>query len=94
MLLAGFSGSITSRNSEFANNGTRDGYNTHNLYVNKLSSLVIDGYFHDAVEGHENMSRALATFIQNSRIQDQNGTASYSIDLPNGGDALIQGPMN
>ena len=51
---------------------------------------MIDGsYFHDAVVGHEVKSRALATTIQNSRIQDQNGTASYSIDLPNGGNALI-----
>ena len=88
-LLAGSSGAITIRNSEFANNGTGDGY-THNLYVNQLSSLVIDGsYFHDAVIGHEIKSRALSTTIQNSRIQDQNGTASYSIDLPNGGNALI-----
>jgi hypothetical protein len=88
-LLSGSSGSITIRNSEFANNGTGDGF-THNLYVNKLSSLVIDSsYFHDAVVGHEIKSRALATTITNSRIQDQNGRASYSIDLPNGGNALI-----
>ena len=88
-LLAGSSGAITIRNSEFASNGTGDGF-THNLYVNQLSSLVIDAsYFHDAVVGHEIKSRALATTIQNSRIQDQNGTASYSIDLPNGGNALI-----
>src|SRR5262249_48931408 len=35
-------------------------------------------------------SRALATTIQNSRIFDETGTASYSIDLPNGGNAIIR----
>ena len=40
--------------------------------------------------GHEIKSRALNTTITNSRIYDLNGTASYSIDLPDGGNALIQ----
>lgn len=41
--------------------------------------------------GHEIKSRANNTTIQNSWIQDgPNGTASYSIDLPNGGIAVIQ----
>ena len=51
--------------------------------------MIDSSYFHNAVIGHEIKSRALSTTIQNSRIQDQSGTASYSIDLPNGGDALI-----
>ena len=40
--------------------------------------------------GHEIKSRALTTTITNSRIYDLNSTASLSIDLPNGGNALIQ----
>jgi len=85
-------GSITIRNSEFAYNGAGDGY-SHNLYVGDIASLVIDNsYFHDALVGHEIKSRAERTTITNSRVQDgPNGTASYSIDLPNGGDAVIQG---
>jgi hypothetical protein len=88
----GAAGSITIRNSEFAHNGIGDGH-THNIYIGDVASLVIDGsYFHDAVVGHEIKSRAERTTITNSRIQDgPNGTASYSIDLPNGGNALIQG---
>src|ERR1051326_5639723 len=40
------SGSITIRDSEFANNGTGDGQ-THNLYVNEVGMLTITGsYFH------------------------------------------------
>ncbi len=85
-------GSITIRSSEFAHNGFGDGH-THNIYIGDVASLVIDGsYFHDALVGHEIKSRAEQTTITNSRIQDgPSGTASYSIDLPNGGNALIQG---
>jgi len=85
-------GSITIRNSEFAHNGAGDGA-SHNLYVGDIASLLIDNsYFHDAVVGHEIKSRAEQTTIINSRIQDgPNGTASYSIDLPNSGDAVIKG---
>ncbi|MGD9615808.1 MAG: Ig-like domain-containing protein [Alphaproteobacteria bacterium] len=83
-------GSITINNSEFAYNGRGDGQ-THNLYVSKIANLKIDNsYFHDAKVGHEIKSRALNTTITNSRIYDLNGTASYSIDLPNGGKAVIQ----
>ncbi|MDQ2742223.1 MAG: hypothetical protein M3Z66_07975 [Chloroflexota bacterium] len=93
-LLAGAdpSGSITINASEFAHNGAGDGY-THNLYVGDIGALTItDSYFHDAVVGHEIKSRAETTTISNSRVQDgPDGTASYSIDLPNGGNAVIQG---
>jgi hypothetical protein len=102
-LLAGndTSGSITINNSEFSHNGSGDGF-THNLYVGEVATLAIDGsYFHDAMVGHEIKSRALNTSITNSRIIDgPSGTASYSIDLPNGGTATIshdvieQGPLS
>jgi hypothetical protein len=94
-------GSITINNSEFNDNGTGDGY-THNLYVNEVGTLTIDNsLFTDAVVGHEIKSRADTTIIENSRIIDgPTGTASYSIDLPNGGNAIIennvveQGPLS
>ena len=86
------SGTITINNSEFDHNGAGDGF-THNLYVNEVGNLTIrNSYFHDAVVGHEVKSRADNTVIVNSRIQDgPTGTASYEIDLPNGGNALIYG---
>ena len=41
--------------------------------------------------GHEIKSRALYNTITGNRIQDNTtGTASYSIDLPNGGINMIQ----
>jgi hypothetical protein len=83
-------GTLTINKSEFAYNGRAEGQ-THNLYIGKIANLTVDSsYFHDAKEGHEIKSRALNTTIKNSRIYDLNGTASYSIDLPNGGNAVIQ----
>jgi Ca2+-binding RTX toxin-like protein len=83
-------GNITIRNSEFSHNGAGDGY-SHNLYVGAINSLTIDNsYFHDAVVGHQIKSRALNTTITNSRIAEgPEGTGSYSIDLPNGGRAVL-----
>ena len=90
-------GTIAINDSEFAHNGVSNpaaaGYGTtHNLYVGVVAALIITGsYFHDAAVGHEIKSRALATTIQDSRIVDgTTGTASYSIDLPNGGNAIIK----
>ena len=84
-------GHILIQNSEFSHNGAGDGY-SHNIYVNGIESLVIENsYFHDSVVGHEIKSRAHNTTLLNNRIQDNAGDGSYSIDLPNGGNALIQG---
>lgn len=83
-------GTISINNSEFAYNGSGTG-STHNLYVSDIASLTItNSYFHDAVVGHEIKSRAESTTITNTRIFDNTSTASYSIDLPNGGNATIQ----
>lgn len=83
-------GTIDIENSEFNHNGAGDGY-SHNIYVNDVASFIFNNsYSHDAVLGHDIKSRAENTTITNSRIEDGTGTASYSIDLPNGGNALIQ----
>ena len=83
-------GTISINNSEFAFNGAGDG-KTHNLYVGDIANLTItNSYFHDAIVGHEIKSRAENTTITGSRIFDNNSTASYSIDLPNGGNATIR----
>jgi hypothetical protein len=82
-------GTITIKNSEFDHNGAGDG-RSHNIYVGDIAKLSIDNsYFHDANVGHEIKSRAAETVITNSRVDDFQSTASYSIDLPNGGKATI-----
>jgi len=85
-------GSITIRDSEFSRNGAGDGY-THNLYVGQIGTLTIsDSHFHDALVGHQIKSRAATTLISNSRISDgADGNGSYSVDLPNGGRAVLTG---
>lgn len=97
-LLGGPSGgSLTINYSEFANNGVSDptaaGYGyTHNLYVGNAAQVTINNsYFHGVNIGHEIKSRALNTTIENSVIEDgPSGTGSFDIDLPNGGNAVIQ----
>ncbi|MDO9490446.1 MAG: right-handed parallel beta-helix repeat-containing protein, partial [Sphingomonadaceae bacterium] len=85
-------GTIVIRNSEFAFNGGGTGY-THGLYVNHIQSLTVeDSDFHDANNGHHVKSRAANTILIDNRIVDgSNGISSYNIDLPNGGNALLQG---
>ncbi len=96
-------GSITVRHSEFAYNGNKTGPNagyTHNIYIGAIARADIeDSYFHGANVGHEIKSRAAETIVNNTRVVDgPTGTASYSIDLPNGGvaritnDQIEQGP--
>jgi Hint domain len=83
-------GTININNSEFAFNGVGGDGHTHNIYVGEIATLTVtDSYFHDANVGHEIKSRAADTIITNSRIFDLQSSASYSIDLPNGGNATI-----
>ena len=83
-------GTVTIENSEFAFNGAGDGQ-SHNIYVNKLERFEIrDSYFHDARVGHEIKSRSLNTTITNTRIFDNQATASYNVDVPNGGNVTIE----
>src|SRR6185295_5179268 len=78
-------------NCEFGFNGDGSGF-THGVYAGGIRSLTItDSYFHDTAVGHEIKSRAATTTISNNRIQDQAGSASYSIDTPNGGNVSITG---
>jgi hypothetical protein len=85
-------GSISIDHSEFGFNGTGDGL-THNLYVGRIGTLTVtDSYFHDVAVGHEIKSRSDTTVIAGNLIADgPTATASFSIDLPNGGNASITG---
>jgi len=82
---------IVIKRSRFFRNGGDDGY-THNLYVGAVRSLTVTGsWLWGADVGHELKSRAARTTIVGNRISDGDATASYSIDLPNGGRALVAG---
>ncbi|WP_187366850.1 right-handed parallel beta-helix repeat-containing protein [Nocardioides dongxiaopingii] len=77
--------------SRFQANGAGDGY-SHNLYVGAVRSLTVTGsVLAGASVGHELKSRALRTVVTGNRIVDGAGTASYSIDVPNGGETFVAG---
>jgi hypothetical protein len=82
---------VVVRRSRFFRNGAGDGY-SHNLYVGAVRSLTVVGsWLSDADTGHELKSRAATNTILANRISDGDATASYSIDLPNGGRSLVAG---
>jgi hypothetical protein len=84
-------GVINIDHSEFDHNGVGDG-RTHNMYIGDIKSFTLtNSYTHDAVVGHEIKSRAANNVITNNRILDNSGSASYEVDLPNGGNATITG---
>jgi hypothetical protein len=80
--------------SEFGNNGNGDGY-SHNMYIGTVKNFTLRYcYTHHAKIGHEIKSRAQNNYILYNRISDETtGTASRSIDLPNGGLAIIIGNL-
>ena len=92
---------ILIEHSEFARNGAGDG-GTHNLYIGTVRSFTLRySYSHHAVIGHNVKSRAIKNYILYNRIADeQDGRASYAIDLPDGGLSFVignviqQGPEN
>jgi hypothetical protein len=78
--------------SEFARNGYGDA-KSHNLYIGKVDRFEMRfSYSHGAREGQLVKSRARNTILEYNRIiDDVDGTASYEVDLPSGGDALLRG---
>ena len=94
ILAASGPGTITIERSAFARNGFGDGY-SHNLYANNIARLTVRAsYFADARIGHNLKSRAAQTVIENSYFMDgPDGTASYQMDFPNGGDVLLRGNL-
>ncbi|MEO5656577.1 MAG: right-handed parallel beta-helix repeat-containing protein [Nitrospiria bacterium] len=83
---------ITIEFSEFADNGSGDG-RTHNLYIGAVRTFTLRGsYSHHARIGHNVKSRARTNYLLYNRIADEEtGTASYAVDLPNGGASFVIG---
>lgn len=78
--------------SEFGYLGHGDGQ-SHHVYV-EASELfrVVGSYFHHGNAGHLIKSRSAVNDIRYNRITDERGgRASYEIDLPNGGIAVLVG---
>jgi hypothetical protein len=80
------------RRSVFIGDGSCQGSCAHALYAGaRIARLEVMGcVFVDTRVGHDIKSRARLTVVRDNRIEDgPNGTASYLIELPDGGDAEI-----
>jgi hypothetical protein len=81
------------RNSEFIRNGFCAGSCSHGIYVGEVALLRVEhSRFFETRQAHHIKSRALRTEVIDSDIEDgPNGTASYLIDISNGGSTIVRG---
>ncbi|HSU05740.1 MAG TPA: right-handed parallel beta-helix repeat-containing protein [Acetobacteraceae bacterium] len=79
--------------SEFVGNGKCGKDCAHGIYAGQIAVLDVErSRFFDTHAGHSIKSRAARTVVLNCDIEDgPNGTSSYQIDIPNGGNALLEG---
>ena len=89
-------GTVEVSHSTFDGNGVASGPGAgyaHALYANHVALLqVTDSSFTNTQQGHDIKSRAADSIIKNNYLEDGvTGTASYAIDLSNGGNATISG---
>ncbi len=93
-ILSGFTGSsITIRDSVFEKNGFCGNSCSHGIYAGGSDLLHIERTrFFDTKRAHHIKSRAKRTEVIDCDIEDgPEGTASYEIELPNGGSLLARG---
>ena len=85
-------GELVVRDSEFVRNGTCEQACAHGIYVNRLALLRVErSTFRETRQGHHVKSRAARTEVLGCDIGDGlTGTASYLVDVPNGGAVVIQ----
>ncbi len=79
---------------DFGSIAPREG-KTHNLYVGAIKRLAVTGsYFHHGLHGHLLKSRAALNHILYNRLSDEiGGRASYELEFPNGGVAVVMGNL-
>lgn len=85
-------GQVLIESSEFYGNGAGDGY-SHNMYIGNYATFILrSSYSHRAKVGHLVKSRALVSQVLYNRLTDEvGGSASYELDLPNGGTGIVVG---
>ena len=85
-------GEVIVEHSIFSENGAGDGY-SHNIYIGRTDRLIFRfNYSTGARIGHQLKSRAAENYILYNRLSDESsGNSSYTIDLPDGGFALVMG---
>jgi hypothetical protein len=85
-------GTLLVRQSEFFHNGSCEGACAHAIYANDLALVHIEASRFIATQhGHHIKSRAQRTEVLGCDISDgPDGTASYEIELPNGGALVVR----
>jgi hypothetical protein len=80
-------------NSTFRGNGNCIAACAHGIYAGHIALLRVENCtFEEQHVGHHIKSRAARTEVIHNSVQDgPDGSASYLVDLPNGGSALISG---
>jgi hypothetical protein len=83
---------VVIRNSVFTLNGKCDPDCAHGIYIGAVGLLQVTGStFLQQYVGHHIKSRALRTEIIGNTIKDgPNGTASFSVDVPDGGSLVLR----
>lgn len=81
------------RNCEFGHQRRVTGRHPHHLYAGTIARLAVVGcHFHHAQIGHLIKSRAQVHEILRNRLVDgPGGRASYELEFPNGGFAVVMG---
>jgi hypothetical protein len=85
-------GTIRIEDSLFRGNGICAPVCAHGVYVNDLAKLtILRSHFIDTHIGHHVKSRAAVTELIDNDIADgPTGTASYLVDVPNGGTLILK----
>jgi len=93
--LGGAYGTLLIEYSEFYLNGWTDLGRNHNMYIDEGDRFILrHSYSHHARIGHNVKTRARENHILYNRIMDEtDGTASYAIDVPNGGLTYVIGNL-
>ena len=80
------------RNSQFDRNGVCAAACSHAIYAGHIASLTVqNSVFRDTRDGHDVKSRAARTEVIDCDIADgPDGTASYLIEVPNGGAVVVR----
>lgn len=87
---SGPSASISVLNSYFDGNGFWDGL-AHAIYVKDAASLTVaNTQIVNTVAGHHVKSTAASTTVTHSILDDGTGTASFAVDVSQGGDLLVR----
>jgi len=78
--------------SVFLRNGVCAPACAHGIYIGEVAKLRVENSrFEETHEGHHIKSRALRTeLVGNTILDGASGTASYLVDIPNGGDVVME----